>query len=84
MAETGSKLIGTESSLMLTGWTTASSEEKLIAALSKYKCAWEIAAPSPEDGQAPVYGRFWRFCRGGRILFAPLEIKAKYVDIIRG
>ncbi|MCL2409153.1 MAG: hypothetical protein FWC96_06005 [Oscillospiraceae bacterium] len=72
---------GTESSLMLTGWMTASSQETLIVTLSKYKCAWEIVEPLPEDGNVPSNRRFFR---GDRPQFMPLEIKTKYVDIIKG
>ncbi|MCL2401563.1 MAG: hypothetical protein FWC90_02845 [Oscillospiraceae bacterium] len=82
LTDAASKLcVTTESSLMLTGWMAASAEEKLIVALSKYKCAWEITVPSPEDlDEVPVKGRFYR---GGGRPFMPLEIKTKYVDIIR-
>ena len=48
-AEATEKLLGTQYSLMLTGWVTAPSEPRLSDVLSKYICAWELSDPSPEE-----------------------------------
>ena len=48
-AEAAEKLLGTEYSLVLTGWTTAPSESELGTVLSKYACAWELSDPTPEE-----------------------------------
>ena len=48
-AEASEKLLGTESSLLLTGWAKAASEPDLMVNLSKYACAWEFEEPSPDE-----------------------------------
>ena len=54
-AEAAEKLIGTDYSLVLSGWATAPSEPQLAELLSKYDCAWELSDPSPDEyGNVPV------------------------------
>ena len=48
-AQAAEKLLGTEYSLLLTGWATAESEPELVDALSKYNCAWELSDPPPDE-----------------------------------
>jgi len=49
------KLLGTDYSLVLTGWITAASEPNLKTMLSKYSCAWELSDPNPDEyGNVPV------------------------------
>lgn len=43
------KLVGTQYSLLLTGWLCAPQEQELITRLSKYSCAWELEEPAPEE-----------------------------------
>jgi len=47
--EAADKLLGTQYSLMLTGWVPAQSEPELGAMLSKYAAAWEVEDPDPEE-----------------------------------
>ena len=54
-AEAENKLLGTQYSLMLTGWIPAVSEPELTAKLSGFDCAWELEEPSKEEySKVPV------------------------------
>jgi len=69
--------LGTECTLLMTGWVPSPSESALSSVLSKYTCAWELRAPSPEEqDKAPVKLILpkitKRFYRGGGIDFSPL------------
>jgi len=48
-AEAADKLVGTEGTVVLTGWVSAPEEEKLTQVLSRYDCAWELTEPAPEE-----------------------------------
>jgi len=74
-------LLGTEYTLLLTGWMPAPSESALISFMSEFTCAWDIEDPSPEEHEkVPVkmkYPRlFGKLYRGGGKLFSPLMEKA--------
>ena len=70
-------LLGTEYTLLLTGWIPAPSESGLISMMSEFTCAWDILDPSPDEREKiPVklkwpklYGKLYR---GGGKLFSPL------------
>jgi len=47
-AETGEKLLNTESTFFFEGWLTAPEEKKLAGVFSKYDCAWETETPDRE------------------------------------
>ena len=47
-AETGEKLLNTESAFYFEGWLTKPDENRLKQALEKYDCAWETEDPDPE------------------------------------
>jgi len=71
-------LLGTEYTLILSGWLPARSEHALVTMLADYSCAWEIEAPTPENREsAPVVLSFPKFFGklrlGGRRLLNPLE-----------
>lgn len=51
-AETAERMIGSEHSVMLTGWVTAPQEEELSNVLSKFDCAWELEDPTPEETES--------------------------------
>jgi len=72
-------MLGTEYTIILTGWISPRMEADLESLLKKYTCAWEIELPSPDELEtAPVILRFpWFFgtLRGkNRRLFTPLAI----------
>ena len=74
-------ILGTVSSLYLTGWITAKSEKTLAEMASKYICAWEIEDPPPEELEnVPIRLRrpkfLHRFYKGPAKLFSPLTYKA--------
>ena len=48
-AEAAEKLLGTDYSLLLTGWVPAASEPELLVVLSKFTSAWELSDPLPEE-----------------------------------
>ena len=48
-AEAEEKLMGTESTVLLTGWVPAEKEEELGRTLGKYDCAWETAEPTEDE-----------------------------------
>jgi V/A-type H+-transporting ATPase subunit I len=48
-AEAAERLLATDSTVTLTGWMTAPSEETLGDALSRFTCAWELSDPSPDE-----------------------------------
>jgi vacuolar-type H+-ATPase subunit I/STV1 len=73
-------LLGTETTLYLTGWIWAKSEKALSDIVSKYSCAWETSIPSPEELEntpiilsRPVF--LYGFYKGHRDLFSPLGKK---------
>ncbi|MDR0491216.1 MAG: hypothetical protein LBH28_08250, partial [Oscillospiraceae bacterium] len=54
-AEAAEKLLGTQSSLLLTGWAAAPAEPDIVSILSKYTCAWSFEDPSRDEyGAVPV------------------------------
>lgn len=72
-------LFGTEYTILLTGWVPASSENELLANLSKYMIAWDFQYPSPDEyGKAPVQLKMPKisriFYRGAGKPFTPLSI----------
>jgi len=74
-------LLGTQYTLVLTGWMAARSGPELAARMGNYVCAWEIVDPSPdESAAAPVKlrlpGLFGLFHRGGGKPFSPFQAKA--------
>ena len=70
--------LGTDSTLYLTGWITAKSENPLAALASRHTCAWEFEDP-PTDALDDVPVKLIRpsflrrFYRGSRKLFSPLS-----------
>ena len=70
-------LLGTDSTLYLTGWITAKSEKSLAAIASNYICAWEVEEPNEDDfDDVPIVLRrpkfLHRFYKGPRKLFSPI------------
>lgn len=49
IAEGESRLYGTESTLLLTGWMPAEREEELARVFDKYDCAWETSDPVEDE-----------------------------------
>ena len=71
------ELLGTEYTLVLTGWISARGISGLTSRLSDYVCAWEIGEPpGDDDASAPVMlfmpRLFSKYRAKGRRLFAPL------------
>ena len=71
-------LLGTTSTLLLSGWIPASSKPDLISRLTDHVCAWEIEDPSPDELEnVPVKlfcpGFFGKMRLGGRRPFTPLR-----------
>jgi len=71
-------LLGTQYTVLLTGWITARSETELVAQLLKYVCSWEIESPSPDEhDKIPVALRcpkfFGAFYKGDGRTFNPLQ-----------
>ena len=83
-AQTVEKLLGTDYTLILSGWIDSAYEVKLIQALSQYACAWEISKPSAEEyDRIPVMHNKTRFrSKVTERDFNPLTIVTKYVDVI--
>jgi len=82
-------LLGTEYTLVLSGWIPAASEQALILKLSRYACAWEIADPLfDESDSIPVKLTGPKFLgrlhKDGGKPFEPMTADTKYVDVIRG
>ena len=50
-AEAAEKLLGTDYSVVLTGWVPAESESPLVDLLTKFTCAWELTEPAVEEYQ---------------------------------
>jgi len=89
LAETIGKMLGTECTLILTGWTPAKSEPNLIQRFSQYICAWEFSDPTPGEAEnVPVLQKgaklLGRFQNETRKQFRPLVVRTSYVDVIRG
>ena len=71
-------LIGTQYTLLLTGWLTQRSAQILISRLPHYFCAWALEDPSPDEREIiPVElccpGFFGKLRLAGRKRFAPLK-----------
>jgi len=71
-------LLGTQRTLLLSGWIPAQSEQELTSLLSEYICAWEIEDPSPDEPEKiPVKLKgpkiFWLFYKGAGKPFTPLS-----------
>jgi len=89
LAQTIEKMLGTDRTLLLTGWTTSKTEIELESKLSQYICAWELTTPTPgETANVPAMQKttklFGRFQNNDGKLFDPLVLKTKYVEVIRG
>jgi len=89
IAQAVEKLLGTDYTLILTGWTPAASENVLIQKLSQYTCAWQISDPSHGEGEnvpikltGPKF--LGKFNKDGGKQFQPMTVDTKYVDVIRG
>ena len=70
-------MLATDFTFYLTGWIAAKSEQGLVAAVSKYTCAWEFEDPSPAESEnipkklyRPKF--LYRFYKGSAVLFSPL------------
>jgi len=71
------ELLGTQHTLLLSGWLTVRAETQLISKLVNYTCAWEVEDLTTEDSLiAPVDlccpNFFGKLRRGDRKQFAPL------------
>jgi len=89
LAKTIEKMLGTEYTLLFTGWIPAKSEHEIEQVLSNFVCAWEFYNPASDDDESiPVMqkspGFIRKFQKGISKQFDPLEIKTKFVEIIRG
>jgi len=89
LAETIGKMLGTECTVILTGWTPSKSEPELTQLLSQYVCAWELYEPSPgESENVPVLPKstklLGRFQNENRRQFKPLVVRTSFVHVIRG
>ena len=75
-------MLGTQYTLMLSGWMSARSEADLQTKLTNHLCAWEISDPTPDEADvAPVDlccpGFFGKLRSGGRKQFSPLKTGIK-------
>jgi len=89
LAEAVEKLLGTDCTLMLSGWAPSKSESELTQMLSQHLCAWEFCDPGPEEQHnVPVALRstklFGKFQKEAVRQFKPFVIRTKYVNVIRG
>jgi len=76
------ELLGTQHTLMLSGWIAARSETSIKSKLDNCLCAWVTEDPTSEELQgAPAIlycpNIFGKFRRGCRRQFAPLAIKTR-------
>jgi len=72
------ELLGTEYTLILTGWISSKTEPSLISILDNHTCAWEIENPSDNEPETiPVIlsfpGLFGGIRGKNRRLFDPLQ-----------
>jgi len=70
-------LLGTQYTLLLSGWATARAEQELVSRLSKLICAWEIEDPSPDErDKVPLFLKWPKitgfFYKGAGKQFNPL------------
>jgi len=70
-------LLGTQYTLILTGWIPVRSEPELIEAVSGLDCAWETEPPSPDEHELVPVALKWpklfgTFRRGAGRPFRPL------------
>ena len=69
-------MLGTDYTLLITGWIPAKSVQNLLTILSGYVHAWDVQEPAPDEpGEAPV--KLWpkflaKFYKGSRRLYTPL------------
>lgn len=89
LAETIGKMLGTDYTVILSGWIPLKSEPELTQKLSQYLCAWEFADPAPGDMEnVPALHKGTKFLgrlqNDTRRQFKPLTVRTQYVDIIRG
>lgn len=76
-AEAVERLRGTERVVAMTGWITVPEEQKLLAVLAKYNCAWELVEPAPEEiEQVPI-------CLKNNSLTAPLMMVTEMYSLPR-
>jgi hypothetical protein len=78
-------MLGTQYTLLISGWVASSTVTALTTKLSNLLCAWELADPSPdEQNSIPVIQRCPRFFGKLRLRnrkpFAPLAIASKESD----
>jgi len=71
-------LLGTEYTLILTGWLAVRMEPVLVSKIKDYNCAWETDDPVTDDNEdSPIILRFPQLftkCRSkGHRLFTPLK-----------
>jgi hypothetical protein len=74
-------VLGTEYTLILSGWIASRSEPELLSKLAGYLCAWEIEAPTPDEYKnAPLIIKCPKFFGGlrsrGHKPFCPLKTAA--------
>jgi len=76
------ELLGTQHTIMLSGWITSRSEASVESKLENSNCTWEIEIPSAEESMhTPVDlccpNFFGKLRRGGRRQFVPLVTKTR-------
>ena len=86
MAETVEKLIGTQRTVLMTGWVPAKAELELMLKMTGYVCAWDFSDPSPDEYESvPVMQKGSRllskFQKESGVPFRPLMLFTKYVDV---
>lgn len=89
MAETIGKMVGTDCTVILTGWLPAKAEYEVTQRLSQYLCAFEFTDPLPEEQESvPALQKSTKLLsklqNDNRRPFRPLFIRTQYVDVVRG
>ena len=87
LAQAVDRLLGTDYTVVLTGWVLSSYESELVDRLSSYVCAWDIRKPFDDEYDSiPALsgggGLFSKHSREDEKLFTPLAIDTKYIDVI--